>query len=681
MRKNESIPQIKKLKRIQPRYVVIISIFLLPTLFISALLELTHTRREIQHVMEEEATTLVEAISASGANAIYSIQEIETLIEEKLLSIARLIDRLEFNNNLTSNKLLDIANENNLNQIFILDTRGKITGSSDPNSEKNNTQYFQAVADFQKILDGQNKKLVIGYVSEKDQNSKLFGVAVKRSRGGAIVVDIDADEILEFKKSIGVGRLMQDISDYKGIDYIVLQDIEGIILASSGITRMQSIESDPFLLTAYTENSKSFRMLEMDDREVFEFVQPFILYGEPVGLFRIGVKTDHLVQANNRIKRRLIIMSIIMGLFIITAVNLLMVNQNYRIVHTAYQRIQTYSKNILENMTDAVIAIDKDRCITIFNRAASKLFKVHAKQVLEKPCDTVLSADITPLIQTLETGETVDDEEKIIHLENRRLITSINTSVLKNSKGEIDSAFAIIKDQTEKHALEENLRRKEKLTAMGQLASGVAHEIRNPLNAIGMISQRLDKEFEPNQDSEEFHELTKIISAESRRIDTIIQQFLKFARPAKLNLERTNLNELIESTVLLLKSQAEQQNVEITTHLLLQPQLLLDKNQMKQALLNLIRNSLEAVQEKGSIEVRTSLTEFKNEIILEISDTGEGIDRETLPKIFNLYFTSKPKGTGLGLSLVHKIISQHNGRIEVDSEVGKGTTFYIYLPV
>lgn len=681
MMKNQSISQIRNFKRIQPRYVLIISILLLPTLFISALFELSHTRHEIQHIMEEEATTLVEAISVSGANAIYSIQEIEALIEEKLLSTARLIGRLDYHTTLTGKTLSNIADENVMNNIYLLDSKGRMIATSHPDPAGQDSLYFRPRADFQNLLDGNLERLVIGYTNGQDTSTKLYAVAVKRSRGGAIVVDIGADEILEFKKSIGIGRLMQDISDYQGIEYIVLQDLRGIILASSGITRMKSIESDPFLKTAYTENSKAFRMLQLDDRDVFEFVQPFILYGDPVGLFRIGIKTDHLKLADSRIRRRLIIMSIITGLFIITAVNLLTMNQNYRIVQTAYQRIQTYSKNILENMTDAVIAIDKDRCITIFNCAASKLFKIPAEKVLEKQCETVLPVDIAPLIQTLETGQTVDDEEKTIHLENRRLITSINTSILKNEKGQIDSAFAVIKDLTEKHALEENLHRQEKMTAMGQLASGVAHEIRNPLNAIGMISQRLDKEFEPNSDSEEFHELTKIISAESQRINTIIQQFLQFARPAKLNLEEANLNELIESTVLLLKSQAEQQNVEISANLQTVPQTSLDKNQIKQALLNLMRNSLEAMPENGRIEIRNSLTEFKNEILIEISDTGEGINPETLPKIFNLYFTTKSKGTGLGLSLVHQIISQHNGRMEVESEVGKGTTFYVFLPV
>jgi len=676
MRKHQTILQTRNFKHLQPRYVVIFSILLISVLFISAFLELSHTRREIQHIMEEEATTLVEAISVSGANAISSIQEIETLIAEKLISTALLIDRLESVVDLTAGSLTEIAQQNRLNSIFIVNASGAIAAASRPGSA-----YVLSLPEFKTMLSRGDDTWVIGYRSEPALRSNIFAVAVKRSRGGAIVVDIDADEILEFKKSIGIGRLMQDIADYEGIDYIILQDLDGIILASSGITRMQRIESDSFLMTAYTNKARAFRLLQVDDREVFEFVQPFILSDEPVGLFRIGIKTDHLQQADSRIQRRLIIISIIMGLFIITAVNLLTMNQNYRIIQTAYQRIQTYSKNILENMTDAVIAIDKDRRITIFNRAASRLFKIPAEKALEKSCDSVLDVDVSPLLQTLKTGEIVEEEDKIIHLGNRRLITSVNTSVLKNDRGEIDSAFAVIKDLTEKHALEENLRRQEKLTAMGQLASGVAHEIRNPLNAIGMISQRLDKEFEPNEDSEEFHELTKIISSESRRIDAIIQQFLQFARPAKLNLEKTNLNELIESTVVLLKSQADQRQVVIAAHLQILPPILLDRNQMKQALLNLIRNSLEAIDGTGSIDIRTALTERKTEILIEIRDTGTGIDPETVPKIFNLYFTTKAKGTGLGLSLVHQIISQHNGRIEVESTVGKGTTFYVYLPV
>ena len=215
---------------------------------------------------------------------------------------------------------------------------------------------------------------------------------------------------------------------------------------------------------------------------------------------------------------------------------------------------------------------------------------------------------------------------------------------------------------------------------MGQLASGVAHEIRNPLNAIGMISQRLGKEFQPKSDEKEFHELTRTVVTEVRRINAIIQQFLKFARPPELDLKRTNLESLIKSVVKLTSAQAQEKGIEISLNLNPIPDLLIDSNQMKQALLNIIQNSIEAIKEKGAINIQSKLIDDR-EAIIAISDSGIGMSQETLSKIFNLYFTTKSSGTGLGLSLVHQIISQHDGRIEVESEVGKGTRFLIYLPI
>jgi len=291
-----------------------------------------------------------------------------------------------------------------------------------------------------------------------------------------------------------------------------------------------------------------------------------------------------------------------------------------------------------------------------------------------------MAGDISPLVEAIEQGQTYRDIEKVIHFNGRRLITSISTSVLKNEDDEIESAFAVIKDLTEKRNLEETIRRKEKLVATGQLASGVAHEIRNPMNAIGMISQRLGKEFEPKSDEREYHELTRTVVTEVRRINEIIQQFLKFARPPELDLKRTNIESLIKSVIKLTSAQAQEKGIEIALNLDPIPDMMIDSNQMKQALLNIIQNSIEAIQGNGVIQIQSKLAD-EREAILEISDSGIGMSQETLSKIFNLYFTTKSSGTGLGLSMVHQIISQHDGRIEVESEVENGTRFLIYLPI
>lgn len=674
---NRKIP--RQLKRIQPRYMIIISVILLLTMLVSAFFELNQTRREIRTIMEEEATSLMSAIAISGANAIYAYHELEELIDEKLLSVARLVDRLEQKNSLTQQILTDIAAENDVYRINILDKKGnKILSSFQGNhvadiAPQTDLQYLQP------IFDSLQDEVILGVRDSRHPGEKRYAIAVRRSKGGAIIANIDARSIIEFRQSVGVGRLMQDIGEYEGIDYIVLQDSTGILLATEGLTKINSLGSDQFLINALEKNEISSRFRDYGNDQVFEFVKPFILYDEPVGLFRIGLKTDHLEQAGDRIKRRLFIMSFAMGLFILIAVNFLTINQNYHLINEAYRRIKTYSSNILEHMTDAVIAINRSKRIILFNTASGHLFKIPPPDVLEKSCERVLSTAITPLLDALENGTTVTDLEKPLYINDKHLITSMSTSVLKSETGEIDSAFAVIKDLTEKRHLEETLQRKEKLTAMGQLASGVAHEIRNPLNAISIITQRLNKEFEPTQDSEEYHELARTVVSEVKRINEIIRQFLTFARPPKPDLVKTDFNQLIRSVISVIKSQAREKDITITSRLNEIPEILVDQNQMKQALLNLFQNAIDAVEEHGEIIIRTRQNE-RDVILFEIEDNGAGIPEEIRSKIFNLYFTTKPTGTGLGLSLVHQIISQHNGIIELESESGLGTRFSISLP-
>lgn len=669
--------KLNRLKTIQPGYIILISLLLISALFISALLELRQSKREIQHIMEEEAATLMEAISVSGTNAIYSYLEIEKLAEDKLFTVARLVNRLDTESLLSRKLLHNITQDNEIHQIDILNSGGEEVATSKNDS---GTQFQFNRESVRPISEGEVDELVLGIAGESDQEQQHFSVAVKRDKGGVIIASLDAQEILEFRKTIGVGKLMQDISNYPGIDYIVLQDFDGIILASAEVSRMKSIESDSFLTDAYDQDKISSRISQVNDKKIFEFVRPFVLNDETLGLFRIGLKTDHLDQSSSRMQRRMIIMSLVLGMIVLIAVNFLTINQNYRIINQAYRRIQTYSSNILEHMTDAVIALDQEKQVTLFNNAASQLFGQSSDEVMNKPCQLCMTGDISPLVEAIQQGQTCRDIEKVIHLNDRRLITSISTSVLKNEAGEIESAFAVIKDLTEKRNLEETVRRKEKLTAMGQLASGVAHEIRNPLNAIGMISQRLGKEFEPKTDETEYYDLTRTVVTEVRRINEIIQQFLKFARPPALDLKRTNIESLVKSVVKLTSSQAKEKGIEIALNLIPIPDLRIDSNQMKQALLNIIQNSIEAIQGKGVISVQSKLTE-ESETIIEIADNGIGMSQETVSKVFNLYFTTKSTGTGLGLSLVHQIISQHNGRIEVESEIGKGTKFVIFLPI
>jgi signal transduction histidine kinase len=229
------------------------------------------------------------------------------------------------------------------------------------------------------------------------------------------------------------------------------------------------------------------------------------------------------------------------------------------------------------------------------------------------------------------------------------------------------------------HGLERRLTRQERLAALGHLAAGVAHEVRNPLNAIGMGIQRLEREFAPAHAAEEFHTLCRIMRGEVARLNTIVQEFLSLARTPTLQRESIVLATLLQEVVALLEAEAKARSVRLTVQVLGSlPPLLLDRQQMQQALLNLLLNALQATPPGGAVQVTAEAG--ATEVRLTITDQGSGIALEMLERIFDPYFTTKPEGTGLGLPIALRIIQAHGGTLDVRSIPGQGTTVEVRLP-
>ncbi|MDD5487937.1 MAG: ATP-binding protein [Candidatus Omnitrophica bacterium] len=218
------------------------------------------------------------------------------------------------------------------------------------------------------------------------------------------------------------------------------------------------------------------------------------------------------------------------------------------------------------------------------------------------------------------------------------------------------------------------LQKSEKLKAVSTLAAGMAHEIKNPLTAIKTFAEYLPVK----GDNPEFRDkFSGIVITEVERINNIVKQLLEFSKPKELVPVPTDMNALIEETLSLLNNEMIKKDIRAIKELSPLPMVNIDPPQMKQALLNLLLNAIDAMKSGGTLTVRTRI--FDSKISISIEDTGCGIDKKDLKNIFDPFFTRKDEGSGLGLSVVHGIIDKHNGKIDVKSTLGTGTTFTLTI--
>lgn len=229
-------------------------------------------------------------------------------------------------------------------------------------------------------------------------------------------------------------------------------------------------------------------------------------------------------------------------------------------------------------------------------------------------------------------------------------------------------------------ALEAEVDRREHLSMMGNLAATVAHEVRNPLNAISMGLQRLKAEFQPTQDEGEYSRFIELMRAEVHRLNSIVEEFLTLSRPLNIKPDLVKVDQLLKDLTTLTEGDAESSGVDIAVvHHGPRPVVKADPDYLKQVLLNLILNGLQAMPEGGRLTIETSIRDGR--MRLSVNDTGEGIAPENLARIFEPYFTTKSEGSGLGLPIARRIVESHGGTIEVASQTGTGTRFDIVLPL
>ena len=669
--------------KLSPKATLSISAIIAIVMIASSYIELKQSKKEIFSLLYEHSSTLLQSIIKSSENTLNSSLEIEDLITERLLDNARMIKKLDSLNSLTKSELINLSKQNNLYRINIFNNKGnrvlsnRVPEPGHMHGEENINRYNELVP----ILNGETNQLIIGLKNAEFSDGERYAVAVARANHrGAIVVNLDAKDFLEFRKKIGIGIILNGMSAHHGIEYIILQDTLGILAASEKIDSVEAINGSDILMKAMTSDSVFSRTIDQSGIEVYEVVQRFMLDNDLIGIYRLGISLEDIRNVEDRMLRRLIIISLILAAILIIVLSIIFTNQNLQTISKEYDKFKTLTSSVLENMSEAVIVLDKEKKITLFNKSAEKLFKINSDNVIGNDILSI-RAGVLDFIQTNISNikNTTTNFEKQLSLDDEEKTLLFSISQLIDPDTQQLNFTIVIKDLTETRRLEEESKRNEKLSAMGELASGVAHEIRNPINAIGMIAQRLNKEFLPAANQNEYSDITQLLRTEVNRINKIITQFLSYAKPIDLILKSVDIKHYFEDIYHLFEDQAKQKGIKFILQNNDSFNIKIDPDLIKQSLMNIIQNAFDAVELNG--EVILSYYKIKKDLVIEIKDNGKGMSSEQKKKIFDLYFTTKKNGNGLGLSISQKIISQHYGTISVSSKINSGTTFKIIIPM
>jgi two-component system, sporulation sensor kinase E len=360
-----------------------------------------------------------------------------------------------------------------------------------------------------------------------------------------------------------------------------------------------------------------------------------------------------------------------------------------------------FLETVFNAIQEGIIVTDSKGRITYLNDAAGELFGLRASDAIGKrldervrgldwesltessgpvsrdmeifyPANRFINFYIVPLmIEHRETGKKID----------KKATAGADSESLPDGQNEQVGHAIILRDITESRRSAQQIIESERLNALTLLAAGVAHEIGNPLNSLHIHLQLMERQAHKLDRAarEELQESIDIARSEVNRLDSIVTQFLRAIRPSKPELHPENVNTIVEETLRFFMPEIQDRDIVIEQELRSDlPLLQIDRDQMKQAFYNVIKNSLQAMKRRGTLRIRTDRDD--THVLVSFIDTGSGMSTENLGRVFEPYFTTKPSGTGLGLLIVRRIVREHGGELSIESSEGKGLTLTIRLP-
>lgn len=510
-------------------------------------------------------------------------------------------------------------------------------------------------------------------------------------------------------KETQLQKLLEETATRSDVVYIALIDKNGTILAHNDPAYIGKVDQSFVRSDAFSPSDRAqWRMATSDpNRTVFEVFRNFIsvrhnsghmgsMMGDHHGLSHgsdwdkgildpenrpaivVGLDSAPYVAALTEDIRNSLVTAGVVLLLAITGVVSLFWVQNYMHSRKLLMDIRALASEIIKNIPVGMVVIGADGKIVYLNVLAQSLLAISGEESRHMLAESVLPEPLLQLRTTLGSGGGIIEKECLMVLpDGTSAPVNVRATNIAGEEGQHIGYMFILQDLTELRRLELNARQREKLAAIGNLAAGVAHEIRNPLSSIKGYVTYFGSLF---AEGSENRKAAAIMAGEVDRVNRVISELLEFARPSDLKVRKTDIKNLIDHCMRMIDHEAEFAHVRLTKtfHDNL-PELVIDPDRFTQVLLNIFINALQAMPEGGELSLTAEQKE--NSFYLHISDTGKGIALDNLEDVFNPYFTTKPNGTGLGLAIVQKIIEDHGGAVRIRSKLGIGTTVTIELPL
>jgi two-component system sensor histidine kinase HydH len=557
--------------------------------------------------------------------------------------------------------------------------------------------------------------VVIVLAVQNMNREKSYMSKILREKGAAIIRAVEAGARTGMMGMMWGGqqiqRLLEETARLPGVLYVAIVDSEGRAVADSDPSKINTpfrpnhkvIHFGPDLeenweLVPFGKDGRAFEVhrrfepLKLGPRPGFGRMRGMMhWHGELPAvpddwytqldkqqfLIVVGLDITPFEEASREDIRTTVVLSVLLLLLGFGGFVSIFWMYSYRTAKQTLQDTSAFADEVVTHLPVGLIATDRSGRITFFNPVAGKITGLPPSAAMGRQPDSILPAQLCGLKAELDQGVTITDREMAcVFAEGRAAPVSVSATRIMNEAGEFIGQILILRDLEEVRRLQDEVRRQEKLAALGGLAAGVAHEIRNPLSSIKGLATYFASQFEAGSESKQ---AADVMIQEVDRLNRAITELLDFARPTDLKRCATDLTALLSRSIQLIQQEAANQNIRVDLDIAddICP-VMIDADRIAQCLLNIYLNAIQAMAHGGTLSVRCEADGDQN-VRIAISDTGPGIAPDQMGKIFDPYYTTKNRGTGLGLAIVSKIAQAHQARLKVESMPGQGATFTLWF--